>query len=285
MHPIVPYDPPAVVYVATFPNGKQYVGMTSDFAGRLRSHKSKARLAGNLAFHNAIRKHGWPLWSIAWAGVFSLAPEAERKFIRELDTLAPNGYNLTLGGEGVLGLVMSESGRKKISERLSGIKRSEGFKARISTAVRQRFANPEERERARERSSAMWRDADNDKRKTMMSGLAMGRTEDANRKKSESVRKSWLNPQRRLRQQQAAKKQFENHAEGYAAWKESVRKANNRPEVRARHSANAKARWAKPEFRAKMMKIMQSVEHRQKLSESQPRRKSRKPGAGQGSLF
>lgn len=115
----IPHDPPAVVYVATFPNGKRYVGKTTSLDSRRSSHLKAAQKGSPLAFHAAIRKHGEPLWHLAVSGITdSIAYLFEIEMIRRLDTLLWNGrgYNMTTGGEGRQGYHMSEAQRREFTE-------------------------------------------------------------------------------------------------------------------------------------------------------------------------
>ncbi len=79
--------------------GKSYVGQTKDLQTRLSGHKC---CAGNCRYlHNAIRKYGWEnfvcevLERCTEADVWA----AEGRHIVLQNTLAPNGYNLTIDNE------------------------------------------------------------------------------------------------------------------------------------------------------------------------------------------
>ena len=118
------------VYVHTAPNGKRYVGITSQ--------KPEVRWKGGWGyrycprFWNAIQKYGWENFSheIVQDGLSRFeAEDAERKYIEEFDTTNPLcGYNMTLGGE-------------------SGVKFTDDIKSKISNGVRQRWADDEYRNR------------------------------------------------------------------------------------------------------------------------------------------
>lgn len=95
-----------IIYIITSPDGKNYIGQTTRaFAVRLNGHKSAA---GNLTkkdgcrcLNNAIRKHGWDEFTkdIILECDNDELNFYEAYFIKEYDSLAPNGYNLTLGGD------------------------------------------------------------------------------------------------------------------------------------------------------------------------------------------
>lgn len=85
------------IYIPTnLINGKQYVGQTIRIKRRIWEHKNDKR---NLLFPNAIKKYGIENFKII---SFSCPKEdldwTETFLINELNTLAPNGYNLETGG-------------------------------------------------------------------------------------------------------------------------------------------------------------------------------------------
>ena len=70
-------------------------------------------------FYNTLNKYG--LGSFTWETIYVCNNEEELNkmemyFIKELNTLHPNGYNLSLGGDGQSGFKHSEESRRKISK-------------------------------------------------------------------------------------------------------------------------------------------------------------------------
>lgn len=102
------------VYIATNKaNGKQYVGITKDLKRRWHQHASANGSAP--AFHSAIKKHGkdgFVFSHICDAFDFEAACDIERMLIQQHNTKSPNGYNLTDGGEGVVGRPMTEEDKQ-----------------------------------------------------------------------------------------------------------------------------------------------------------------------------
>jgi group I intron endonuclease len=96
-------------------NGKRYIGKGKNIISRMNHpHKSSTYL------FNAINKYGnenFHRYIIEYCEPEMLA-EREQYYIREWKTKAPNGYNLTDGGEGCLN--PSEETRRKMSESRSG---------------------------------------------------------------------------------------------------------------------------------------------------------------------
>lgn len=87
-------------------NGKRYIGLTQMSLGRRWwHHLATARHGVDTALGNAIRKYGPDAFSITQ--VVQLMPGYDRKALGDLErviiqqegTLAPNGYNMTTGGD------------------------------------------------------------------------------------------------------------------------------------------------------------------------------------------
>ena len=84
-------------------NGMGYVGATKNFKRRMGEHhwnygdKRKIRTLVD----KAIREYGWENFTVEILEVCDaeVAPERESHWIKELNTLEPNGYNCTNGGE------------------------------------------------------------------------------------------------------------------------------------------------------------------------------------------
>lgn len=95
-----------VVYCATFPSGKKYVGITSrKLKYRIREHKHDSRDGSEIIFHKAIAKYGFEnlSWKVLdYCESMEDLRNSEVYFIKELNSFIDNdgGYNLTTGGEG-----------------------------------------------------------------------------------------------------------------------------------------------------------------------------------------
>lgn len=104
-------------------NGKQYVGQTGDFKRRENYwNNPKWEYAGK--YINAARaKYGTSNFKTDILKECDAKDEAnkwEMYYIKLLNTKAPNGYNLTDGGEGSIGAIVSEETRIKLSEAMKG---------------------------------------------------------------------------------------------------------------------------------------------------------------------
>lgn len=92
------------VYLMTFPNGKKYVGITSDVKRRIRSHRHCEHQAypGPRPLTHAIRKYGWDsvVFETLHEGLTAEDAYAEEtRLIAQLNTQDfMVGYNLASGG-------------------------------------------------------------------------------------------------------------------------------------------------------------------------------------------
>jgi len=111
-----------VIYKATnIINNKLYIGKTIYTMDiRKKKHLSSVNTKKKLNYHfyNAIRKYGkenfkWEVIDVA--NTEQELNEKEKYWIKELNAVSPNGYNLTSGGDGCSGYKHTEESKKKIS--------------------------------------------------------------------------------------------------------------------------------------------------------------------------
>lgn len=125
-------------------NGKSYIGMTGQTVlARFSAHVRCARRESRLAFHRAIRKYGPDAFSLVELSRHSSrdgAIKAEISCIEMLNTIVPNGYNMTPGGEGVLS--MTKESREKHRKSLTEKHQDPEYKERHSAGCR-RAMTPE----------------------------------------------------------------------------------------------------------------------------------------------
>ena len=108
-------------------NGKQYIGITS-MSLEDRCGKDGTRYRNCIAFWNAIQKYGWDNFShtvLAYDLTREKANELEIYYISKFNTMVPNGYNLSPGGEVY---ERTEEMRKHMSEVMTGNKSRTGMK-------------------------------------------------------------------------------------------------------------------------------------------------------------
>tara|TARA_R110000868_G_C10708101_1_gene749706 strand:+ start:150 stop:848 length:699 start_codon:yes stop_codon:yes gene_type:complete len=102
------------------PSGKQYIGITaSTLSARWRAHRAHANRSLDGALQKAILKYGADNMSVkimAIADNYQYLKDLEVKAIAAFNTKVPNGYNLTNGGDGVLGVIVTEESRQRRSQ-------------------------------------------------------------------------------------------------------------------------------------------------------------------------
>lgn len=120
-----------LLYLLTFPNGKRYIGITSKtLRRRMIVHFSHARTGRKGALQNAIRKYGAGTVTatvLVMCEDWSYLCALEQRAIAALNTLSPHGYNQTLGGEGLLGVRLSEDARRRQAASITGKKLGNQF--------------------------------------------------------------------------------------------------------------------------------------------------------------
>ena len=117
-------DTKGCLYALTFPNGKQYIGITSGtLRRRVNLHRSHANTGRPGAVYNAIRKYGTRGFDAKVLVVVSdwdYLCELEQKAIAAFGTMAPGGFNLTTGGEGAPGQIYTPERRAQMSAARKG---------------------------------------------------------------------------------------------------------------------------------------------------------------------
>lgn len=114
-------------------NGKRYIGLTGEANPANRWGANGINYRSSSCFYNAIQKYGWNNFEHIILEQNLTADEAielEKKYIQLYNTMVPNGYNLTGGGE--LKKSISEETRKKLSNNRLGKKASEETRKKIS---------------------------------------------------------------------------------------------------------------------------------------------------------
>ena len=101
-------------------NGKMYVGQTQrTFGIRTKQHLNRS----DTYFDKALAKYGLNNFSyeiIDRGSTLEELNEKERHWIAEYDCLWPNGYNLTMGGDGVKGYRHTDEYKRKMSDAMKG---------------------------------------------------------------------------------------------------------------------------------------------------------------------
>ena len=227
-----------VVYSFTnLVDGKMYVGKTqNDPEQRKLAHFKAGRGKSKNYIHCAIRKHGAENFCFELLQRCHTAEslnKAEIRWIAKLGTLAPHGYNMTIGGEGVVGNKVTKAARKRISKACKAwyavpenfaahlaVRQSKEFIANTTAAQRTYWAAATpEIHRKRSRAAKKWR-ADPEKLKRQ---IAASHSEAARKKRVNSTLAWYADPSNR---------------DAHCA-------ALRTPRCRAKNSAARKAWWAR----------------------------------------
>lgn len=177
-----------LIYLSTNKiNGKKYVGYTTlTLEKRIRTHiyKSHSKSQYFYLFKNALRKYGPESFSweiLEYCNSIEECFEKEKYYIKTLNTISPNGYNLTEGGNGG---VQSNEVKEKISNSLKEYYKKNGHHC---------FANLTKEDR-KARAKKAW-DTKNKNGYKAIKGYKM--SSDSRNKMSESKNKknalSWFN--------------------------------------------------------------------------------------------
>ena len=105
-------------------NNKQYVGQTSDFKSRQWDWNCLKKTYANEYLSDDRAKYGFDAWTVETLAKTDSREEAwelEQRFIKDYNTLWPNGYNISEGGAGAkywIGKQLTDEHKEKISEAL-----------------------------------------------------------------------------------------------------------------------------------------------------------------------
>lgn len=205
-------------------NDKEYVGQTTKtFEERFKGH-----FYGDQYIDRVIRKRGADMFATAILKVCYSQEELnywEIHFIKSRDTMAPNGYNCTSGGEG--GFPCEET-IEKIRESINAYyEEHPEARDRISEEQTQRFSDPEERAKAAERTRKVFEDPE----------IAA--------KHSESQKKRFEDPAEHEKVSLGLKKFYAEHPEAALAISAQNKGRQDSDETRARKSLGQQARQAR----------------------------------------
>lgn len=128
-------------------NNKKYVGQTINIEQRWKNHIKDSTKLVSRYLYRAMNKYGienFKFEVIEDNIPINLVSEREVHWISELNTKAPNGYNMTDGGEGSVGRKMSEHTKQVLLDYKKNNKVSEESRLKMSTSQKERYEkNPE----------------------------------------------------------------------------------------------------------------------------------------------
>lgn len=164
-----------ILYKLTFPNNKSYIGLTAQkLKIRIGQHKATARQGNGGPLQKAIRKYGYDSFSVKQLlqiNNYEKLKEAEKRAIKRHKTKVPFGYNLTDGGDGVLGMKKTKKDRAELSKaqklsfqnparkkkHLEAV-RTEEYRRKQSENTRRRMTDPSYIEYLSQKMKEKWQD-------------------------------------------------------------------------------------------------------------------------------
>lgn len=269
-----------VYLVTNTKNGKQYVGQTVyTVAQRWSKHCRTAGRDSNGAMALAILKYGAEAFAVEELATADSVDELnalEAKFVDELRTLYPNGYNIREGG-GSRGR-MADTERRRMSARMKKKWEDPEYVLKMR-AIHDQAST---RERMSEASRVRWADAEY-RRKIE----AISSTDAFKQKLSSASKENWRNPEHRAKMAKAqdavkeqrvarlrlrwqdfdfrrSQRELVDGEEWRAKHREGVMRAVSKPEFIANMSGAAKKRWDDPEKRKALLDAMHSPEAKAK---------------------
>ena len=188
------------IYKIQFPNGKNYIGLTTSLDRRTKQHKKCAKNGDIKLLYKALRKYdivdSFELVEIDTATSFEELNKKEIEYIQTYKSYYVDGcgYNMKSGGEGVNGYVYTEEDKLK-----------------ISTSMHKYYENPEARQKMRAISIRYHENnPEAAKEQSIRIKKYFEESPNAREKCSKSQIKRFENPAEREKQSENTKKQFEN---------------------------------------------------------------------------
>ena len=231
------------IYQATSPSGKHYIGQTiKTIQLRWRGH-IQGSVKGNLIIDRAIRKYGASAFSITCIDLAENRHDAgklETFYIKKLNTIKPNGYNMTLlGCGGVPGTKRTKEFRERLSKNKIEFYSNPANRKAQSIRITQIYNTPEGKEKQRKR--ALLQNKPETKMKIKRKLKQLRSSPEYRKAKSIEQKRIWQNPI-----------------------------------LRKKHSTLLKKIGQNPILRKKHSKIMKEIWKKRKLSKANTKKKNAK---------
>jgi hypothetical protein len=252
------------IYKIEFPNGKHYIGKTNtSLKQRQNEHKNSAENGKTNSVYKALRKYNmvdtFELVEIDTADTIEELCEMEIGYILMYNShyIDGNGYNMTYGGEGVVGYVFTEEDKQKMSESQKKYYKENPEAIQKMSEIKKEYyeKNPDKRLLLSEITKKQFE------------------SEEARQKQSEKLLNFHKNnPQAKLMMSEIKKEHFKNHPEAGKEHSERMTEYYEKsPEAREEMSKIVKGRYENPEYRKKcsdaQKKRFENEEELQKNSE------------------
>ena len=235
------------VYVHTCPNGKRYVGCTTQARPERRWLEGKGYYQ-NKHFYSAIKKYGWTnikheVWELTCESEMYYA---EKYLIAYYHTTESKfGYNHTAGGA---------FGCRSVRPRKP---HSEETRRKISEAQKKRYSDPEVRKKLSEAAKKKYLDHPECRKKMSEALKKRAKDPEVRRKMSETAKKRCSDPEYKRKISEALRKSFSN-PEVRKKMSEAAKKRCSDPEYRKHRIEACKEKWADPEYRKRLSEIQKN---------------------------
>ena len=248
-------------------NKKQYVGITSKTVDhRWKVHLSDAKHTNSeykSHLHNALNKYGennFIIKLIATKNTWKEICNWEIKTIQKLNTKTPNGYNLTDGGEGALGIKRTEKFKKKASTNKIKYYKDPEKRKEQSIRLKKERNTPKFKKEQSIRSKSFWQNQDY-KEKTI-DGLQKRWKDPSMRKKhKKAIRKATIENPKWMKENTKKNKELATNPEWKNKVSEGLKKALSNPEKKKERVIRTKIYWKEghPERRKHHAEVMSKM--------------------------
>jgi len=133
-------------------SNKSYIGQTVNFKKRLAYHFYNPKYYIGRAI-NKYDKESFECEILCDCNSKEELDEMEFHYIKQYNTFRPNGYNLTMGGEGSSGWIPTEETKRNISKSLTGRKLPLDVRQKIGKAGKGRIFTDEHKKKLSEANS------------------------------------------------------------------------------------------------------------------------------------
>ena len=269
-------------------SNRWYVGQAYDIRKRFKDHRAFASTKTRKHLYLAFRKYGFSAfaWRILERCEKPELNRRERFWIQKLNSVEPNGFNLTTGGdrdwqpseslrrklslaslgrkqtpetirkraEKNIGQRRTLATRRKMRKAQLGKKASEATRRKLAWITRKRFRRPEIRKWNRERMLKQWRNRDY-RRRQKKAHQGYKPTAEQLRKFSRSMRKVWRNPRfKAMMSKKMRGRKLPKYIVRIIARKNRGKKRTEK--WKKDQSKRVKKIWLRPEVRRRVIKAL-----------------------------
>ncbi|AGE56676.1 GIY-YIG catalytic domain-containing endonuclease [Acanthocystis turfacea Chlorella virus NE-JV-2] len=266
-----------IYYIHFRTSNKGYVGQTIAFERRMKEHQKPD--SGCRYLKHAIQCHGFEDCEITIIETDLEQEDAndlETFYIKELNTLVPNGYNINEGGNCAPMLqetkdILAEFARSRwadpeFREKQIAIMNTDEYKEKHRANSTKMWEDPEFRDKMSIKLKEVWTIEEyRDKMSNIM--REKWETQSYRQKVIDALNKSWENPDMRKRAAERTRNMWQD-PEFRKKAVEGTRLACNTAEMKLIRSENAKELWSDEQFKAKQMATRSSEEFIEKMKAS-----------------